>query len=381
MRWTCSLRLPRRLRPLSNFAPKPSVTAGGVPIAGQRLAVAGSAVAFAAFNVNTNLLIVDCQVSDLYVTFDGTVPSSTNGAQLYAGNSYAWNVATAQNARFIQQSSAGTIQGYEFVSILGATQMPVTDVLKPRNATAGSGVFSSLHVTGTSALDGAVTMGSNLTVIGPDLFLGTPAAGSSMILNVGAGNTSFTGGATFNGSSFVAQTTNPTIIQNAAGAIAFYVDSGKSVGSTYTPTSVGTISTTGLTISGSIATTIYTGVQYQIGASSGSLPVGSMTYNSTNGFVVIGKAGSSFDYYLGNGTGANTLTIPTGTTSVQLFGPLIHASYAVASLPAAAGANQFSTAFVNNATQAAGTSIGSAPIGGGGVVRAVYSTGAAWLLL
>jgi hypothetical protein len=62
-------------------------------------------------------------------------------------------------------------------------------------------------------------------------------------------------------------------------------------------------------------------------------------------------------------------------------GIIVHKSYTVATLPAAAAGNTYGTTFVSDATNAAGTGIGTAPTGGGAVKRAVYSTGAAWLLL
>lgn len=153
---------------MSNFAPKPSVTSGGLPIAGQRLAVAGSVVKFTAFNALTTAVVLDVQGADMYVTFDATAPSSTNGAQLYAGNSYYWNVATAQAAQFIEQSSAGTVQAYEFIAVVGldsqTTQLPDSNILKPRNYLTGSGLFSALTVTGNAVVYGTLSIGNSALV-------------------------------------------------------------------------------------------------------------------------------------------------------------------------------------------------------------------------
>lgn len=177
----------------TDFAPKPTVTAGGIPVVSQRLAVSGSAVSFAsvfyanpAANTSTNLVIVDVQGNDMYVTFDGSTPSSTNGNQIYAGNSYAWHVTTASQAKFIQQSAAGTVQANEFVSILGSTQLPTVDVLKPKPYNGGAGLFSSLTVTGTSNLNGAVTMGSTLSVAGTVTWGST--SGGVLAMSQNAGN-------------------------------------------------------------------------------------------------------------------------------------------------------------------------------------------------
>ena len=77
---------------------------------------------------------------------------------------------------------------------------------------------------------------------------------------------------------------------------------------------------------------------------------------------------------------ATALTLDT-SQNATFAGIVIHKSYTVATLPAAAAGNTYGIVFVSDATNAAGTGIGTAPTGGGAVKRAVYSTGAAWLLL
>jgi hypothetical protein len=107
--------------------------------------------------------------------------------------------------------------------------------------------------------------------------------------------------------------------------------------------------------------------------------------------VIGGNGGSNEDSTLQTG-GTGTLYLKTGsspTTAVSIdssqnttfAGIVIHKSYTVATLPAAAAGNTYGTTFVSDATNAAGTGIGTAPTGGGAIKRAVYSTGAAWLLL
>jgi len=107
--------------------------------------------------------------------------------------------------------------------------------------------------------------------------------------------------------------------------------------------------------------------------------------------VIGGGGGSNEDSTLQTG-GTGTLYLKTGsspTTAVSIdssqnttfAGIIIHKSYTVATLPAAAAGNTYGIVFVSDATNAAGTGIGTAPTGGGAVKRAVYSTGAAWLLL
>ena len=79
--------------------------------------------------------------------------------------------------------------------------------------------------------------------------------------------------------------------------------------------------------------------------------------------------------------GSNPALTCDTSRNTSFFGIVIHKSYTVATLPAAAAANTYGTTFVSDATQLAGVGIGTAPTGGGAIKRAVYSTGAAWLLL
>lgn len=83
-------------------------------------------------------------------------------------------------------------------------------------------------------------------------------------------------------------------------------------------------------------------------------------------------------YFTGGGTDALVLTKTTGAATFGGVTVLKH--YTVATLPAAASYT-YGTAFVSDATNAAGTGAGTAPTGGGAVVRLVYCTGAAWLLV
>jgi hypothetical protein len=99
---------------MQNWTPKPTVS-NGSPVAGQRLAVASSVVSFAtAFNSATNLCVLQIFTADVYCTTDSTVPSATNGHQLFAGKVYHWNPLTAKYARFIEVSSSSSIQVSEF---------------------------------------------------------------------------------------------------------------------------------------------------------------------------------------------------------------------------------------------------------------------------
>jgi hypothetical protein len=100
---------------MQNWTPKPSVN-NGTPVAGQRLAVGSSAVAFSsAFYSATNLVTLQVFAADVYCTVDGSVPSATNGYQLFAGKVYNWNPLTAKYARFIEATTtSSSIQSFEF---------------------------------------------------------------------------------------------------------------------------------------------------------------------------------------------------------------------------------------------------------------------------
>lgn len=125
---------------------------------------------------------------------------------------------------------------------------------------------------------------------------------------------------------------------------------------------------------------------------------GRLALNGTGaGFLYFYESGAekgyvgtvSGDVYFGTSTAKNIFLQPNGVPALTLdasqnstFGGIvIHKSYTVATLPAAAAGNTYGIVFVSDATNAAGTGIGTAPTGGGAIKRAVYSTGAAWLLL
>lgn len=95
---------------ISNIYPKPS---SGV--LGERLAVSSAAVALAASGwdvTNTKQVIWNLQAGDVYVTFDGTVPSSSNGCLIYAGQSGTWSLQLAKSARFIRATVDAAFQTF-----------------------------------------------------------------------------------------------------------------------------------------------------------------------------------------------------------------------------------------------------------------------------
>jgi hypothetical protein len=59
---------------ITNLYPVPNGT-----VSGQNLAVSTSAVQFSAFHTDTKYVMIDVQDDSVYVTFDGSTPSASNG--------------------------------------------------------------------------------------------------------------------------------------------------------------------------------------------------------------------------------------------------------------------------------------------------------------
>lgn len=82
----------------------------------ENLAVAGSAVSFAAFHTDTDYVVLDIQDNNVWVTFDGSTPSASNGHLLVKEQGLiALSKNAAKAAKFIQVSAAAVIQSTEFV--------------------------------------------------------------------------------------------------------------------------------------------------------------------------------------------------------------------------------------------------------------------------
>jgi len=85
-----------------------------VPAPGQtdeRLTVSSSVVTFTSTwdYSNVKFVTLDVQDNDVFVTFDGSDPTSSNGHRLYAGQAYTWHLRRAQAAKFIRASSDAVI--------------------------------------------------------------------------------------------------------------------------------------------------------------------------------------------------------------------------------------------------------------------------------
>ena len=86
-------------------------------VADQTLTVDSTAggVQFSAFNSLTKFVVLDVQVADVRVTYDGSAPTTTNGHILFAGRSYTWSKAAAVAAKFIEDTTTdATIHASEF---------------------------------------------------------------------------------------------------------------------------------------------------------------------------------------------------------------------------------------------------------------------------
>lgn len=56
----------------------------------------------AAFDSLTKYIAMDVQDADVFMTFDGSAPTTSNGHKLFAGRSYTFSKEAAVKAKFIQ---------------------------------------------------------------------------------------------------------------------------------------------------------------------------------------------------------------------------------------------------------------------------------------
>jgi hypothetical protein len=109
--------------------------------------------------------------------------------------------------------------------------------------------------------------------------------------------------------------------------------------------------------------------------------LGAPTFQNAGGYI-----SNAYQLYLagfGTSPGAtinNKYGIYQAGTETNVFsGVVVMPHYTVSGLPSASTV-KYGEAFVSDATQSSGTSIGSSPTGGGSYVRKVYSDGSNWLL-
>jgi mevalonate kinase len=99
----------------TNLYPYPTVS-NNASVADQRLTVSSTAVSFAtAFNASTNMVLVNVQTADVFVTYDGSDPTTTNGHKLVAGYEEFWSKARASAAKFIRSATTdASVHASEF---------------------------------------------------------------------------------------------------------------------------------------------------------------------------------------------------------------------------------------------------------------------------
>lgn len=82
----------------------------------QNLTVAGSSVSLTTPHKDTDYVVIDVQDNDVYVTFDATTPSATNGHILPKGQGLlVISANAAKAAKFIQVSGSAVVHGTQFV--------------------------------------------------------------------------------------------------------------------------------------------------------------------------------------------------------------------------------------------------------------------------
>ena len=75
-------------------------TAGGV-----QFSQSGKDDNIDAFDSLTKYIAMDVQDADVFMTFDGSAPTTSNGHKLFAGRSYTFSKEAAVKAKFIQAGS------------------------------------------------------------------------------------------------------------------------------------------------------------------------------------------------------------------------------------------------------------------------------------
>ena len=107
----------------TNLYPKPTTGVGDRQVttsssSGDLFGTGGTTVAAgnsAAFNSLTRYIVLDVQVSDVRVTFDGVAPTTSVGHILFAGRSYTFAKETALAMLIINDTSTNaTIHASEF---------------------------------------------------------------------------------------------------------------------------------------------------------------------------------------------------------------------------------------------------------------------------
>lgn len=101
---------------VNNLYTKPARSNTGSLVLGQSLTVDATAggVQFAGYtNAQCLTVEVDLQTAAVWVTFDGSTPSSSNGHSINPGQCFTWSCDRFNGAKFIRQ---GATSGFMFAS-------------------------------------------------------------------------------------------------------------------------------------------------------------------------------------------------------------------------------------------------------------------------
>ena len=96
---------------VTNLYPIPSGTANDhrltvdATVGGVQFSQSGKDVNTDAFDSLTKYIAMDVQDADVFMTFDGSAPTTSNGRKLFAGRSYTFSKEAAVKAKFIRSGS------------------------------------------------------------------------------------------------------------------------------------------------------------------------------------------------------------------------------------------------------------------------------------
>lgn len=268
----------------------------GATTAGTVAATTISATGISSLNGAVN---VGATGSDGSITFkrssDGASVATLNylssGTELRMNNAVGNVTLYASNALGATIATGGSVWG----SATGGSE--------------GAGTINAqgLYINGTPAGSGNTTS-SGATSGQVAYFTGANAITSSSSLTYSAGNLGIAGITTLSNTTSASSATVGALLIGAGTAATNVAIGG---GNAYfAPTAT----------SGSAG--IVSVAQLLLGANQTSHPTGTFTADASSGTILTGRPGSSNDLNIQNGTGGATLTIPTGTTNINLFGKI-----------------------------------------------------------
>ncbi len=100
---------------ITNLYPKPSGSSNDhrltvdATVGGVQFSDSGKDDNTNAFDSGTKYIAMDVQNADVFVTFDTSAPTTSNGHKLFAGRSYTFSTDAAVKAKFIQAGGTSAI--------------------------------------------------------------------------------------------------------------------------------------------------------------------------------------------------------------------------------------------------------------------------------